>query len=82
MVIIEKITNKERKMQVNPSKPVHFIAQKAGVKYPVKVESYINSALGFGSVHSSIPEQPKNMRDLVDLRQKGYIITTAQTGVR
>ena len=59
---------------MSAQKPVHFIAKKNGKKYYAVVETFINSVLGFGSVKSDIPEQPINMRELIDLRQKGYLI--------
>lgn len=56
-------------------RPVYFIAQKAGVKYSARAESiFCRTTLPFGTVISDIPEQPKNMRELIALRQSGYIV--------
>lgn len=57
-------------------KPIHYTARKNGKIYRAIAESYIGSCLNFGSVESDIPEQPRNMRELTELRLKGYIVET------
>lgn len=55
--------------------PSFFTAKDSkGNVYRVAVEAYIRSVLGMGFIDSDIPEQPKTLTELWDLRQKGYII--------
>jgi hypothetical protein len=62
-------------------KPVTFKAMDSkGNVYKALVETFINSCQGFGYVESDIPEKPSNMRELIDLRQKGYIIQDVKDG--
>jgi hypothetical protein len=59
---------------MSAKRPVHFWAIKNGMRYKATVETLFNGALPFGSIESDIPEQPETMQQLVDLRQKGYLI--------
>lgn len=65
-----------------PKKPVLFRAldSKNNV-YEAVAETCFHPDIKFGSVFSNIPEQPKNMRELIDLRHKGYKILDNKEGV-
>lgn len=56
-------------------RPNYFTARKNGEVYSARVETiFCKNSIPFGTVESDIPEQPRNMRELVDLRQSGYTI--------
>jgi len=59
---------------MSAKRPVFYQAIKSGRKFLAAAETVFGGAMPFGFVESDIPEQPQTMQELVDLRQRGYII--------